>query len=265
MTEFEDDARTDYTRTVEDATRTWHATAIALETEYLDALERPGQDQSPSALHSQYLHRRRNEHAAWQARLEDATATYRERTGQTTLPQVGWTPAAPGALPAPGVPGQVTAAGGTMSRPRKGFDRQRWLPLIIVVGVLALLAVIGTAMAGAGKNKTTTSTGTDSTAYSSTFEVLYEVEGTATGANLTMEAPTGTVQGSGKAVPLANGTTGKRGITYTMPRGHFLYLSAQNTNSKGTITCRITVDGTVVSTNTSSGGYSIASCEGKAR
>ncbi|MGY3379459.1 hypothetical protein ACVWYS_001416 [Arthrobacter sp. TE12231] len=45
-----------------------------------------------------------------------------------------------------------------------------------------------------------------------------------------------------------------------MPRGHFVYLSAQNQSYSGTVTFRVTVDGAVVSTNTSGGGYGIASC-----
>jgi hypothetical protein len=95
--------------------------------------------------------------------------------------------------------------------------------------------------------------------------VLYEVEGSAKGANLTLESATGTVQQNDKAVPLVGKSTGKRGLTFIMPRGNFVYISAQNKGSSGTITCRITVDGVVNSTNTSSGGYAIASCTGTAR
>jgi hypothetical protein len=77
-----------------------------------------------------------------------------------------------------------------------------------------------------------------------------------------MESGTGTVQQNDKAVPLGTKSSGTRGISVTMMRGHFAYLSAQNTGASGTITCRITVDGVVVSTNTSSGAYAIASCKG---
>jgi hypothetical protein len=267
LTESQDDPQVAYVRSVEDANRNWHATAVALDNDYRQALERPGQDQSPAALHAQYLRRRGLEHTVWQARVDDAVATYRERTGQTILPRIGWTPPAPDALPAPGqsAPAPALPVNAPAVQSRKGFDRARWLPLIIAVGVLLVIAVVGSAMAGSGKSKAASSTDTDTTAYSSTVEVLYEVEGSATGADITMEAPTGTVQGTGKAVPLASKTTGKPGLSYTMPRGHFVYISAQNKGSSGSITCRISVDGVVVSTNTSSGGYAIASCKGTAR
>ncbi|WP_104086303.1 hypothetical protein [Arthrobacter sp. GMC3] len=98
-----------------------------------------------------------------------------------------------------------------------------------------------------------------------THTVLYEVEGTAKGADLTLETLNGTSQLSGKAVPLANKTSGKRGMTLEMPAGSFVYISAQNTGSSGTISCKITVDGVVVAHNSSSGGYTIATCTGKAR
>ncbi|WP_267896985.1 hypothetical protein [Galactobacter valiniphilus] len=37
---------------------------------------------------------------------------------------------------------------------------------------------------------------------------------------------------------------------------------AQNKNGSGRITCRIKVDGKVISQNTSSGSYAIAQCSG---
>lgn len=222
MTEFQDDPEIDYIRTAEGSNRKWHTTAVAMENDYHQALGRPGQDQSPAVLHSQYLRRRRIEQTVWQARLEDAAATYHERTGKSVLPHVGWTPEAPAELPAPGAsPPRLPADTAHKSLPQssKGLDRARWLPLIVVIGVLLVLAVIGTIISVSGKNRTAASTTTDTREYNSTVEVLYEVEGTATGADLTLEAPTGTVQGTDKAVPLANVTTGKRGISYTMTRG----------------------------------------------
>jgi hypothetical protein len=43
-----------------------------------------------------------------------------------------------------------------------------------------------------------------------------------------------------------------------------MYVSGQNATEYGTVTCRIKVDGNVVSQNTSSGAYSIATCSGSA-
>ena len=58
--------------------------------------------------------------------------------------------------------------------------------------------------------------------------------------------------------------TGLLPITGTFPfhSGEFVYVSVQNQQPAGSVTCRITVDGVVVSENTSSGGYTIATCQG---
>ena len=92
-------------------------------------------------------------------------------------------------------------------------------------------------------------------------QVKYEVEGTASSVDITIETPSGTSQGSDKSVPLR--TDAGNGITLSFPRGSFVYISAQNQGEDGTVTCRITVDGEVVSENTSSGAYSIATCDGQ--
>lgn len=94
-------------------------------------------------------------------------------------------------------------------------------------------------------------------------EVLYEVDGSATTADLTLELPSGTSQQNGVGVPVTT-ESGKHGLTAKFPRGSFVYLSAQNGGDTGTITCRITVDGIVISENTSSGAYAIAACDGTA-
>lgn len=94
-------------------------------------------------------------------------------------------------------------------------------------------------------------------------EVVYEVEGTATGISVTMETPTGTSQASDRGVPL--GKEGQApGVTMTFNAGDFVYISAQNEGESGDITCRITIDGVVVSENTAAGAYSIATCKGSA-
>lgn len=64
------------------------------------------------------------------------------------------------------------------------------------------------------------------------------------------------------------GTTQRTGLlpitgTFTQfHTGDFVYVSVQNGQGQGSVTCRITVDGVVVSENTSSGGYTIATCQG---
>lgn len=92
-------------------------------------------------------------------------------------------------------------------------------------------------------------------------EVLYEVEGTAINANVTMASPSGTEQ-RGISVPMYTKSTGAPGLRVNFPLGEFVYISAQNQDSRGYITCRITVDGVVISENTSNSDYGIATCEG---
>lgn len=48
----------------------------------------------------------------------------------------------------------------------------------------------------------------------------------------------------------------------TARTGQFVYISAQNQISSGTVTCQILVDGQVVKESESSGGYTIATCSG---
>jgi len=86
--------------------------------------------------------------------------------------------------------------------------------------------------------------------------VLYQVEGTAATASITMRTNSGTEQAE-ISVPLKT----KSGATGIWIQGTNMnpYLSAQAT-SAGSITCRITVKGEVLSENTSSGRGSIATC-----
>ena len=73
--------------------------------------------------------------------------------------------------------------------------------------------------------------------------------------------PTGTEQAT-PSLPLRN-QAGELGVTHEFGPGEFVYVSAQNEGEYGSVTCRITVDGVVVSENTSSGAYGIATCEGR--
>lgn len=45
--------------------------------------------------------------------------------------------------------------------------------------------------------------------------------------------------------------------------GQFLYMSAQKDDNYGTVTCRIYVDEVLISKNSSSGDYAIATCTGR--
>lgn len=93
--------------------------------------------------------------------------------------------------------------------------------------------------------------------------VLYELDGSAASANITYQTPTGMSQQQGIDVPMTSKSGGPglefKGFGY----GDFVYFSAQNDGEYGSLTCRITVDGEVISENTSSGGFAIATCEGR--
>ncbi|MFW5898861.1 MAG: hypothetical protein ACOCUN_00175 [Jiangellaceae bacterium] len=131
------------------------------------------------------------------------------------------------------------------------------LVLLLVIGAVAGLGGDG------GETSATESRSTGGDAGPTTHHVLYEVEGSTDWASVTIATPTGTEQ-LNPDVPLTR-TSGERGLEATVSPGEFLYISAQNKRSHGTIVCRITVDGEVVAENESSGGYAVASCDGTAR
>jgi hypothetical protein len=90
-----------------------------------------------------------------------------------------------------------------------------------------------------------------------THKYAYEVSGTANNYNLTIEAaPSGTEQYSNV------GSGWKYTWTQVNDNPRFLYVSAQNQNSSGTVIVKIIKDGTVIATNTSSGAYVIATVSG---
>lgn len=103
-----------------------------------------------------------------------------------------------------------------------------------------------------------------------TYTVTYEAdsEGTAAG-SITLDTPTGTQQEE-VALPLKS-QAGDTGLTFPTQPGAFVYLSVQNHNDSGSVTCRITIKtvtgnlevSRVISENTSSGGHVIASCKGR--
>jgi len=129
--------------------------------------------------------------------------------------------------------------------------------VLVVLGLVAGLIAVWThdddssSSYEAGKDVTTPSL----------RSVEYHLTGDASGADLTWTDGRGqTTQATGKAVPLRDKDGGPDGIRFTAAAGSHLYFSAQNTGSFGDLTCQIVVDGEVVATNTSSGGYAIVTC-----
>jgi hypothetical protein len=90
-----------------------------------------------------------------------------------------------------------------------------------------------------------------------THNYYYEVSGSANNYDVTIEAaPSGTSQYTNV------GSGWKYSWTQTGEGTRFLYLSAQNNNSSGTVIVKIVKDGGILATNTSSGAYVIASVDG---
>lgn len=96
------------------------------------------------------------------------------------------------------------------------------------------------------------------------LHVAYHLSGSATQADITyLTGSGGTEQQQGIDVPMVN-KAGGDGLFFTAQPGDFLYFSAQNGGEFGSLTCTITENGRVISRQTSTGGYSIVTCQGAA-
>jgi hypothetical protein len=129
---------------------------------------------------------------------------------------------------------------------------------------IATIAVAGLLLSGCGGSAKEPASSVPVAAYTPTVhKVIYAAEGEGPKtASYTWRSPTGTEQVEAD-LPLAT-KDGQVGLHIDgFGSGDFLYLSVQNRESFGSVTCQIIVDGVEVSSNTSSGGYAIASCQGK--
>ena len=154
----------------------------------------------------------------------------------------------------------------------KSIKRTKWLDFtVLVAGGLAILIAValflghkGSVNPGEAPAAVTEPSSDVSTDYSSTpsDQVHYEVTGdVTTTADITYATPTGTSQEQGAELPLTD-DYGETGITYSYTDGQFIYISAQNDEEYGSVTCKIFVDGNLVSSNTADGAYAIATCNG---
>lgn len=91
--------------------------------------------------------------------------------------------------------------------------------------------------------------------------VTYLVDGTAESVDLTMQLNGGTSQQEA-SLPLKN-KSGTDGIIQQLPVGSFIYVSAQNQDDYGTVTCHLVVDGVEIQAVTSTSDYGIATCKGR--
>lgn len=134
---------------------------------------------------------------------------------------------------------------------------QRWTGVGIGAMCVALATGCGQGSGGGDSRDRQAPGGTTKAA------VTYYIEGTPRYASVTMETPSGTQQVDAD-VPLSTATSGAAGLTFQFDLGEFVYVSAQLPGPRGEISCRIEVDGQVISENTSSGGYAVVTCEGSA-
>lgn len=94
--------------------------------------------------------------------------------------------------------------------------------------------------------------------------VQFFAEGTETKwADVTMRTESGGTSQFTPDLPMKT-KAGAAGLSFdTYPSGAHLYFSMQNKEGYGSVTCRIMVDGVKVDEVTSSGGYAIATCQGR--
>lgn len=161
--------------------------------------------------------------------------------------------------------GKVTQAQYDVHRSKLLAERSKgarplWLRVAIFAGII-LAGIVVIRLLGATNNQPN-----PTAAYTPRPlpTVVYELDGTAAAADITIETPTGTTQQQGVDVPLTTKGGGKGLTIRGFSPGAFVYLSAQNTGGYGSLTCRIKVDGDVVSENTATGAYAIATCKGTA-
>lgn len=125
-------------------------------------------------------------------------------------------------------------------------------PIGIVIITLVVLGALGWFLGLFGGSAVPRS---PSAPVKSTYAITYRVGGRTTSASLTYQNAQGGTEQKKVQVPWAS--------TFNARSGAFLYLSAQNQQDTGTISCEILVDNVVVKTSTSEGAYTIASCSGR--
>lgn len=84
------------------------------------------------------------------------------------------------------------------------------------------------------------------------YFVVYTIDGSASRAMVTMQTPTGQRQ-ENVALP--------HSFSFRFDPDGFVYVSAQNQGDYGRVECRIDVDGSTLSRNSSGAAYGIATCQ----
>lgn len=130
------------------------------------------------------------------------------------------------------------------------------------------LALVAVAVVAVGIKYGALSNDKAATSTTTTFHtVVYQADAAgargARSGSITLRSGDGGTQQAEVSLPLRT-KAGEIGLTYTGFRSNdSFYLSVQNKDSAGSVTCRVLVDGVKVSENTSSGAYTIAACSGR--
>ena len=160
--------------------------------------------------------------------------------------------------PEPAAPVDVTKIQDWNQGPKVAAQRRSWKTPAIVLSVVAALGIVGI-IAGQDHSGNPAAAPAPAAYVAPSYtppKVVYSISGSFPGGvSVTMQAPTGTVQSEFHGAGIVG--------TYTFDPGSFVYLSAQNESDSGSITCTVKEDGQVISTNTSTGAYVIAQCDGQ--
>ena len=188
-------------------------------------------------------------------------------------------PGAPGGAPPPGAPGGQPRPGSTNSLAIVslilGIAWLGWIGsiLAVVLGHVSLSQIKKTGQSGKGMAIAGLVLGyvgiltgalvivflvalADNVTEEKQARVVLEADGTggAAQANITYSFGQDMAQDNGRSLPWRKADTRKVGIA------DVLQVDVQNQGERGAVTCRISVDGEVVASNTSTGAYAIASC-----
>ncbi|MFB9713986.1 MmpS family transport accessory protein [Arthrobacter methylotrophus] len=279
----ENAAWADFAARLDDAQARRDAELLGLDRSYSSALATGASIDTLASRHSRYLDHRRSAQARHTEVIAGIKRDYIAAVGPDARPLPEPAPSRPPyPAPQPGTPKTTTTPNaGALRRGQQpvrlptgwGLERKQrslWGIAAKVIGgtaVATLVVVAALSWMSSSASKATSAASSPASSgqrLSSSRTVVYEVEGTAKVVDITMSTASGISQQSNLKVPITAKDSGERGLTVTVNPGAYVSILAQNQGSSGTVTCRITVDGTVVSTVTSSGAYTIASCSGTA-